>query len=112
MYGDGSLHELIVMRLEMLDKETGGDGLGSIDANINEPAQHSVYHHDNESDVPEGERVEPDIGEDKSEKSAESNCEDSDDKAKVLKGVVVSHELVIGVADLGALPRGVAVGDA
>lgn len=61
------MHELIIMRLEVLHQETSGDGLSYISSNVDKPTGDRIDHHNQESHVPDGDIVQSDVGENEAE---------------------------------------------
>jgi hypothetical protein len=100
------------MGLEVLHEEAGGDGLGPVSTDVDEPARSRVNYHDQERNMPEGDVGESDVREDEANECRDGNYEHQCHKSAVLDWVIVSHELIIGVANLGTLPCRVAIGDA
>lgn len=64
------------MGLEVLHEETSGDGFGHISSDVDKPAGNRIDHHDQESYMPEGDIVQPNVGEDEAEKGGKSHHED------------------------------------
>lgn len=74
-YRNGLLHELVVMRLEVLHEEACGDGLGHVGSDVDEPAGNRIDYHDQEGHVPKGDISQSDICEYETKKAGESHHE-------------------------------------
>lgn len=112
IYRQGLLHALVIMLLIVLHEEVSRQRLSHVGMQIHKPANDRVGNSDNAEQIPEINTAHPNASKHVSRKSDDRHKENMCCQSVVLQRVIVSDELAVLVADLGALSGGVAVRDA
>jgi hypothetical protein len=100
------------MLLIVLHEEVSRQRLSHVGMQIHKPANDRVGNSDNAEQIPEINTAHPNASKHVSRKSDDRHKENMCCQSVVLQRVIVSDELAVLVADLGALSGGVAVRDA